>query len=434
MTSFNIVSLNFTPQTLNRGEFGFIGRSGALVSSSRGAVEMHLDAVLIVEGSLAGRAYGMNMLETGQAYVSATGSVVSTFGSAIDLGGSRADKSVVNEGSLSGYFHGIGWSGIVAANGTPVNMTIFNAGSITGVTGAGIYTYCGNGGASLIETSGTVFGLKQGIRLVADHATEGTSHVVNSGTISGGEIGIEGSEQTDIILNTGLIACGQLGAGPFALALGGGVDRLNNVGRILGNVDLGDGADRYAGTLGSVDGTVSGGDGSDMLLGGAASDVMSGGSGDDHLLGRGGDDDLRGDGGDDFIKGGDGDDVLTGDKGTDRLAGGRDDDRLDGGNGDDTLLGGTGDDELTGSYGDDVFVFGRNAGDDVITDFRNGSDRIDLTAFGLVPSDFAAIVAPALFDAGGGAVFLDLNLLGGRGSVLISGLGIADAGADDFLL
>ena len=56
-------------------------------------------------------------------------------------------------------------------------------------------------------------------------------------------------------------------------------------------------------------------------------------------------------------------------------------DRLTGGAGADTLNGGPGDDRLAGGPGDDVFVFGPRDGSDTVTDFRSGTDKIDLTAF-----------------------------------------------------
>jgi len=116
------------------------------------------------------------------------------------------------------------------------------------------------------------------------------------------------------------------------------------------------------------------------------------------------------------------------------MFGGQGDDTLGGGNGFDTLHGGRGDDQLSGGAASDTFVLKRRSDDDVITDFQNGMDVVDLTAFGLRPAQFAAVVAPALNDAGGGATFLDLTQLGGNGSVLIQGLAFAQAGASDFVL
>ncbi|NRB35375.1 MAG: hypothetical protein HRU31_11640 [Rhodobacteraceae bacterium] len=56
----------------------------------------------------------------------------------------------------------------------------------------------------------------------------------------------------------------------------------------------------------------------------------------------------------------------------------------------------------------------------------------DLGACGLSASNFNAKVYPALSDAGG-ATLLDLDLIGGTGSVLIEGLSFADVDTSDFL-
>ena len=56
-------------------------------------------------------------------------------------------------------------------------------------------------------------------------------------------------------------------------------------------------------------------------------------------------------------------------------------DTLTGGAGDDTITGLAGDDTLTGGDGADKFVFASGHGDDTITDFTDGEDTIDLSAF-----------------------------------------------------
>ncbi|MHA6731517.1 M10 family metallopeptidase C-terminal domain-containing protein [Devosia sp. A369] len=80
-------------------------------------------------------------------------------------------------------------------------------------------------------------------------------------------------------------------------------------------------------------------------------------------------------------------DRLTGTNGNDTIDGRGGNDTLSGGNGDDIVIGGTGRDTLTGGAGNDVFQFkavnemGTRAGyRDVITDFKQGADKIDLSA------------------------------------------------------
>lgn len=75
------------------------------------------------------------------------------------------------------------------------------------------------------------------------------------------------------------------------------------------------------------------------------------------------------------------------------------DDSIDGGIGNDSLEGFVGRDTLTGGSGNDVFIFAQpgtspstSASPDRITDFENGSDRIQLTGFGFTAlSDFETL-------------------------------------------
>jgi len=53
---------------------------------------------------------------------------------------------------------------------------------------------------------------------------------------------------------------------------------------------------------------------------------------------------------------------------------------LEGQNGNDTLAGRGGNDTLTGGNGADTFVFANADGNDIVTDFLVGTDKIDLTA------------------------------------------------------
>jgi Ca2+-binding RTX toxin-like protein len=83
---------------------------------------------------------------------------------------------------------------------------------------------------------------------------------------------------------------------------------------------------------------------------------------------------------------GSGNDSLFGNDAANLLSSGAGNDALDGGAGDDRLVGGLGTDTLTGGAGADLFQFLTNQdssvglGRDVITDFQQGSDLIDLSA------------------------------------------------------
>ncbi|MEP4199321.1 MAG: calcium-binding protein [Aliishimia sp.] len=141
--------------------------------------------------------------------------------------------------------------------------------------------------------------------------------------------------------------------------------------------------------------TLSGQDGEDFMNAGAGNDVMNGGADNDRMFGGGGNDIMHGDGGDDLLKGNDGDDMITGGAGDDTISGQVGDDDLSGNAGNDEIMGGggrdlinagDGDDQLTGGSGADVFVFDTVAttggGTNTITDFMDGIDLLDLSAYG----------------------------------------------------
>ena len=120
--------------------------------------------------------------------------------------------------------------------------------------------------------------------------------------------------------------------------------------------------------------------GKDTLDGGAGNDTLFGGNGLDKLIGGAGNDILVAGNGRDTLDGGTGNDTLLGGNSRDRLVGGAGNDRLVSGGGRDTLDGGAGDDTLTGGAGRDLFVLRPDEGEDTITDFDLGSDRLGLAA------------------------------------------------------
>jgi Ca2+-binding RTX toxin-like protein len=118
---------------------------------------------------------------------------------------------------------------------------------------------------------------------------------------------------------------------------------------------------------------------------------MNGGAGVDSLDGGDGDDLAEGGTGADTLIGGLGDDVLYGDvlgqrngvgHASDRLFGGEGSDSLFGGGGNDILDGGEGQDMLTGDAGADRFVFNGKWGFDIVADFEDGIDLLDLRGTG----------------------------------------------------
>jgi len=189
-------------------------------------------------------------------------------------------------------------------------------------------------------------------------------------------------------------------AGDDSITTGSGNDYAyggNGADTIVG----GDGADHLYGQSpsGGADGadSITGGAGNDYIQGNAANDTLFGGDGRDRILGGAGDDSINGGSGHDTVNGNIGNDsidggldndVLRGGQGNDTVLGGDGNDILQGDLGDDFLAGGTGYDVLFGGAGDDVFDFsedsqylasGSFAGIvDVIADFENGADKIEL--------------------------------------------------------
>ena len=180
-----------------------------------------------------------------------------------------------------------------------------------------------------------------------------------------------------------------------------------------GNDDLrgGDGDDTIFGNAG--DDILHGGDGDDELSGDEGNDNMSGGKGDDIMLGGIGDDKMRGGEGNDQLSGGDGKDFINAGAGDDVLQGGAGNDKLVGGAGSDTIEGGTGNDHMWGGNwwkdgSSDTFVIGAGGGKDMIHDFETGTDKLDLSSYGLEFVD----IQDAMTDQGWATV-IDLSQLTG---------------------
>ncbi|MCY4099971.1 MAG: M10 family metallopeptidase C-terminal domain-containing protein [Rhodobacteraceae bacterium] len=152
-------------------------------------------------------------------------------------------------------------------------------------------------------------------------------------------------------------------------------------------------------------------------------------------------DSLHGDWGDDTISGGDAGDYLYGHQGSDTLKGGAGNDFIAGGQGDDTIIGGEGDDTLygdgyrsdevysdgtpTGETDKDTFVFSPDSGNDIIKDFNDGEDLIDLTAFTNI-SGFNDINASQV----GNNVVIRFS---GDNSITLSNFDLSDLDASDFV-
>jgi Ca2+-binding RTX toxin-like protein len=144
--------------------------------------------------------------------------------------------------------------------------------------------------------------------------------------------------------------------------------------------------------MGTITGTdlselLVGADENDTIRGLFGNDTLDGGAGNDSLDGSYGDDSLKGRAGNDTLRGGDGGDTLLGDAGDDLLIGGTGYNQLSGGDGNDVIWVSIGD-TVRGGAGADIFkpvsssnYDSGNAG--IISDFVQGSDKIDLSAIGI---------------------------------------------------
>jgi len=147
-----------------------------------------------------------------------------------------------------------------------------------------------------------------------------------------------------------------------------GVDNLRDLAISDGFIPFAAG-DRELSQMTAVIGNGSGTMQSDYLVGGASRDIINA---------KGGNDVIEGQTGNDRLSGGGGHDLLMGGAGRDRLLGNRGRDSLFGGDGADKLLGGRGRDHLTGGDGADQFVFRKNFGRDLITDFQDDIDIVKI--------------------------------------------------------
>ncbi|MGB7318592.1 MAG: calcium-binding protein [Planktotalea sp.] len=388
--------------------------------------------------------------------VTQTGTVIGTHvnGStgAVDFEGENA--YFTNHGTVTGT----DMYGVFFGEAT---STLNNTGQISGVTGALLWD-----ASSSIVNSGTIMGNEAGTTVDYDEngiSVRGDASVVTN--LAGGIIGTTAQDGSGVVYisnfsgslatlnNFGQITGGAYGVvnfdtggstviniqnhgtihgGVAGIQGGVGMEHVSNSGLIVGDVNLGTGADSYTGVYsGSVIGNVNGEAGMDVLKGGELNDSFFGGDDNDTLFGRGGDDMLFGDDGEDDIRGGSGDDAifggsqddtiyghsgndeLEGDGGADLIVGGAGDDTITGGGAGDELRGGAGNDDLSGNSGADVIYGG--AGDDTITggsaaDEMRGNSGADAFVF-TAQSDSSTSDFDTILDFQSGLVVLDFSAI-----------------------
>lgn len=447
MADFVISTIVTATQTLNTGENGVITGSGALVT-------------------------GANAISVGgYAEIFVNGEVISTQGSGVVSSGAITPTYIgfhVN-GSVSGVFYGAqltattavyaqnagsilsGFKAMVLTLSDEINghrLTFTNSGTVQGESD-GVFLTPRNGDAVLVNSGTIIGGSSIGVNVDAPLGSTalGTVQIRNSGIISGRHFSINGDANQMIVVNTGqLLGEVRLSSGVDSYYGGHGiVEGAIAAGAGSDQVFCGIGDDQIFGEEGND--TLNGRDGDDLISGGADDDLMSGGAGDDSLTGELGDDQVKGGLGNDSISGDAGVDVLDGGDGGDTLSGGTDSDRLNGnagddalagnsagdtlsgGAGDDRLTGGSGADRLTGGLGADVFVYATASESpfdtsDIITDFADGTDLIDLAAVSAQVLTFRGNLA----FAGGGVASLRVVTSAGWTSVQVDTDG--DAGLD----
>ena len=359
-------------------------------------------------------------------FITENGGVIRS-GIAIGTPDGADNVRVINEGTIYGS-NGMDLKG----QGTYVE----NVGSIRGINW-GIYLSHAADDRTLqdvIYNSGSIAGMSEGADAISAHL--GGVKITNTGLITtSGDDAIEINDiqtngvQTNEIYNSGTIITTGTG---YALNLDtGDINLITNSGEIGGGILLGSNDDVVDGATGLIRGAIQAGAGDDLIKSGIGDDLIEGGAGRDKMYGgagndtatyenstasvrvsltsnrgRGGEaagdwlfdienligsdhaDSLWGDAVSNQMNGGSGDDRLNGEAGNDFLFGEGGDDTLIGGDGDDILNGGLDRDILWGGEGVDIFEFldvaesGIGSNRDVIKDFEQGVDLIDLAAMG----------------------------------------------------
>ena len=295
---------------------------------------------------------------------------------------SDGNDAIRTEGEFRGDI--INRGNIVAeGDGIQISQTftgnINNSGNITAIgEGIDLRDVSGTGEfifAGDINNRGTIVGNSGGIRI--DDDVVFTDDINNSGSILSNAVPADGIDIEGSLLGT-INNSGLIQAEEFAIDGNNANDSLAviNSGTIIGNARLSDFDDIFNGANGIVRGEIQGLEGDDLLIGGR----------------------LR-----------------------------------------DTLVGGEGNDTLIGGAGRDTFVVEQLVGNgsDIITDFQNGVDRIDITAL-----DFSAHQLSSLLGAAqqqGNNVLLELSATPGPSgtatdSILLQDFQLNQLDASDFVV
>ena len=95
---------------------------------------------------------------------------------------------------------------------------------------------------------------------------------------------------------------------------------------------------------------------------------------------------------------------ITGNAANNFISGGTKNDVIDGGKGNDSISGGKGNDTLTGGIGNDIFIYSKGDGNDVITDYVAGEDKIKIVSGSV--TGYSVKNSDAILKIGSGAITL----------------------------
>ena len=432
-----------------------IGAAGSVVSLNGDGITTNSDKfTLLNAGSIT--AMGGSTSDSGldifasRTDITNSGTISSVSGDGIRISptafaDSTGPQYLTNTGLIDGKVNGFNYAGMWLI-GT-------NAGVIEGGTGVRV---SGGLGWMILTNTGTIIG-HDGIAVQS--STEGD--VLNNTGIIDGDVHLDAGNDLYNAAGDGLVFGSVSGEAGFDTLIGGnqaddlyggsdddllsgrGGDDLLNGGSGFDTIFGGGGDDDIDG--GDESDLMTGGDGNDHILAGAGSDTARGGAGADTIEGAAGNDEIYGNGGDDLLTGDVGSDTIKGADGDDTIDGGGGADLLRGGAGEDLITGGGGRDTMAGGAGADVFIFangdsGNNGGRDIILDFHDGEDMIDLSAIAgtiaFMGTDAFTGGSPQLrYFTSGANVVLEIDLTGNGSTnfqIQLNHLSAVDA-ADFFL-